>query len=378
MKNKSKKIDEFLKFFVDNEITRKNYESRLKIYYGIVGRNPDNHIDDIEKHREDLMKFLGSDYVKNVTKLTTKSILNAVLQFIQSNDIELPKSFKKIITTQTKNARPVTQDKILEQRQLREVIMSGDLLERAMFSCLASSGMRVTAFSLLEIYDIDFKTKPTTVHVRAETSKGNKERYCFIDGIASHYLTKYLSKREYYFKNLDKYNYKREINNNLLFPITQHNIARRWRKLLAKNNLSEKDENTGREIYHIHTLRKRFKTVLGVHMAEGLLNSIVGHSGYLGDNYNRYTSEQLRSAYLECEKFISIEPKTVDKKELNGILKGKDAEIKMLKELLIAKSEYEDEQRTRPIAHGVMGEHIEKMSDKEIKYRKLLKQVKDK
>ena len=73
---------------------------------------------------------------------------------------------------------------------------------------------------------------------------------------------------------------------------------------------------------------------IGLDMTEMLL----GHSGYLTDEYRRYTDEEIQESYLKGMHLVSIFTTTSDKdiKRLDEQLKNKDTEIQELNKKLEA------------------------------------------
>ena len=77
-----------------------------------------------------------------------------------------------------------------------------------------------------------------------------------------------------------------------------------WNLACDKARLGEKDKKTGRRIYHLHSLRKFFRTQIGLDL--DVIHALMGHSEYLDSSYLRQEQEEIAAAYLEAIPKVSI------------------------------------------------------------------------
>jgi integrase len=82
---------------------------------------------------------------------------------------------------------------------------------------------------------------------------------------------------------------------NLVFPFHKNTALNIWRRALVKEGLDDKCPNTGTVKLRPHTLRKYFRTYHGASVE--VKEMLMGHRGYLTDQYVRYTVDDLRKAY---------------------------------------------------------------------------------
>ena len=193
-----------------------------------------------------------------------------------------------------------------------------------------ASGMRIGEIVELKISDIDFETKPTTINIRAETTKTREARETFLTQEATQAVKDYL-RRHFAWKEGQT---NSDIKNVRIFSRTS-SCKREQKKTdpqrssvdlfvhLLGNHLSkipelnERNENERRKI-HWHAFRKYFYTVVsdvaGRNFAEGLM----GHRFYM-DTYYTQSAEKRRKMYLKVEPYLTVSDYTKVEKELDRI-----------------------------------------------------------
>jgi len=66
-----------------------------------------------------------------------------------------------------------------------------------------------------------------------------------------------------------------------------------------------RDKVTGRRVYHLHSLRKFFRTKIGLDL--DVTHALMGHTEYLDDAYLRLEEEgEIAKAYLEAMPNVSV------------------------------------------------------------------------
>ena len=130
--------------------------------------------------------------------------------------------------------------------------------ERAIIEVLASSGVRVSELTALDIEDIDFQKKS----VRVRHGKGDKERYTYIDSVARNHLIKYLTEAG--------------ITSGALFPSKRKN---RYTAGGIRTLLNVIAARAGVENVHPHRFRRTFATRLAARgMAIQEIQRLMGHT----------------------------------------------------------------------------------------------------
>ena len=91
---------------------------------------------------------------------------------------------------------------------------------------------------------------------------------------------------------------------NLVFPFVHTTALFLWYNALQKAGLDERDPRTGRRLLHIHSLRKFFRSEIGLDI--DLTHALMGHSEYLDDSYVRLNLQEISEAYKKNIDRVSI------------------------------------------------------------------------
>lgn len=315
--------------------TVKSYRTCLKTFEGFLKTNYQLTIDEmVEQLKEckiDVYQLLR-EFVVNQDKLgykprTIDLRINAVKEYLRycgikiySEDfrqsVSLPRKYKVVEI-------PLTKEIIL--RLLRNV---SPKLQTAILVAIAS-GMRIGELVQLKTSDIDFKTKPTTIHLRAETTKTRTSREVFLTDEATQALKDYLKRNHGWSEeNNGQVENKRifgrtSISNNLYKKDEElkTNSVSAAETLLQKSllryikkipDLNVKNEN-GKQAIHFHAFRKFFRTTVGNACGRDFAEAIIGHGFYL-DTYYNLPEEKKKELYLKAEPYLTISDfKTVEK-----------------------------------------------------------------
>ena len=232
---------------------------------------------------------------------TRSTYMIAVRLWLEENEIEFPKKYlRRLRGRLPKGSRARTLDMAPTNQQLKQIIELCNVKGKALFSFLATSGVRLGEALKLKIQDVDLTTDPPTVYVRAEYTKTGEPRVTFITPEAAEYLKLWLETR----KNLKKKT-KEPYQSYGLFPFTNNVAMVMWNRAVDKAGLGKRDPSTNRRIYHIHTLRKFFKSKLSTVLPEAVVAALMGHEGYL-PTYRKFTVEELRNYYLKAMHTLTI------------------------------------------------------------------------
>jgi septin family protein len=78
-----------------------------------------------------------------------------------------------------------------------------------------------------------------------------------------------------------------------------------WNLACDRAGIGTKDNRTGRRIYHLHSLRKFFRTKIGLDI--DLTNALMGHSQYFDASYLRLDqNKEVAEAYKEAIPTVSV------------------------------------------------------------------------
>ena len=89
-------------------------------------------------------------------------------------------------------------------------------------------------------------------------------------------------------KSQHSLNIAKSIDDERMFPFTIKTAAQMWNNMVTRAGApyNERDTRTGRHKYHIHSLRKYFRTQLSLGTGNpDIAETLMGHKGYLTDSY---------------------------------------------------------------------------------------------
>ena len=243
---------------------------------------------------------------------------------------------------------------------------------------ICSGGMRIAETIQIRLADVDFTKTPTTINIRAETTKTRESRIVCISSEATNILQDYLEKYQfssgYIFlktheqkiselkSRLDQNSYDRAIFRNkdkkrlaiLELEIkrlskeelyaksvitTRHSLENQISKVIENvPELSKKNEN-GRNSIHFHAFRAWFKTqVTDAHQSD-FAEALMGHKS-LKLIYYRQNEKARAQTYQDVEYSITIaDTEKIDENyselqkdnlELRGIVDGLSRQLRDL------------------------------------------------
>jgi len=289
----------------------------LCVFCGFLKKLPQEIISEVKSGRADPYGLLDG-FVTYLSKIgvaphSIKDYVSCVRKWFVFNDVDV-ESARLRERVELPRQYTITRDAAPSRDELRRIVMSTNLRGKALILTLASSGMRIGEALSLRVKDIDFNKHPVTIHIRAEVAKDRQARYCFISDEAANILKTYLAERinepeSYVFQGRhqgvksDGTRYLRGKWKNE--PMTYWNADFIFTNALKKAGLYKKDEH-GRDILHIHSLRKFFFTQLLPILGREIVEALMGHKQFLDSAYRRFTVEQLAEHYLKGMKHLTI------------------------------------------------------------------------
>ena len=93
-----------------------------------------------------------------------------------------------------------------------------------------------------------------------------------------------------------------------LFPFSMNVVLEMWGNALRKAGFDERDYRTKRRKYRIHGLRKFFRSQLALAVPVDIVETLMGHEGYLTESYRRYSERELWEWYKKGEHLLLITP----------------------------------------------------------------------
>jgi len=125
-----------------------------------------------------------------------------VKQFLLEYDVEIKSKIWRNIRNRGKRYRPITENKIPTNEELKQILQYGGINARALFLVLSSSGMRIGEATKITWDDIDFKTRK--ISIKAGYTKTDNSRYTFISEEALDALIEWKKNIKNYHKNKEK------------------------------------------------------------------------------------------------------------------------------------------------------------------------------
>ena len=270
--------------------------------------------------------------------MTRNCRLNAVKQFLLFNDVELSLKFWKSLrkSAADKGQRPETIDLSPTPLHLRKILDHANTITRASTLILSSSGMRISELCHIIPSDLNLDHDPPVINIRGKITKTKSSRYVFITYEAKESLEAWLRERDAWLERASRKmkNIKgreKSVDDNRVFPMTENHIRIMWNNLLKKAELDERDQNTKMQYrrYHLHTLRKYFRTYLtpAINGGSDVVHALMGHEEYLDNAYQRYNREQLGEMYKKAMISLAVYDREANLGEVHVQLKEKDGQI---------------------------------------------------
>ena len=91
-----------------------------------------------------------------------------------------------------------------------------------------------------------------------------------------------------------------------VFPISDASVIAMWEHALRAAGLYSADEETGRNQYRLHSLRKFFISQMSMAGQKVLAEHLAGHLGYLDASSRQVDSEQAGKEYLAVQHVVTI------------------------------------------------------------------------
>jgi len=305
--------------------TRRGYTSAMRKYKQVLGiMDLGTYLKTETNYENDLKKFLAQVNDKPSTSIRFYSAV--IRTFFKDHEIELDKN--EIRKMQRRNFIPkrksaATRDKKPTRQQLRKILDYTDVKGRALILFLASTGCRIGETLQLRKTDLDLNSNPPKCYIRAEITKGKVgQRTVYMSFEARDAIQNWLEIKD----SLGKTGGFGTYGGLLIFPFSSNTARAIWNNAARKAGLDQKDSTTNRHIYHIHSLRKFFRSESKIDL--DIIHSLMGHSEYLDQSYRRYTEDELEKAYLEAMPNLSIYG--IDD-SIRANLETKTSEIELLK-----------------------------------------------
>ena len=233
--------------------------------------------------------------------------------------------------------RALTKDRPPSITELRQILTHGGVLNKAFFTMLVSSGMRIGELSKLPLKSIHMDEDPVRIDIPSSITKNGQRRTTFISKEAKNFLLEWLKVRDDHIKDVQfrTKNLPNKVKNVIstkdprVFPFNTVTAWRRWDNMCKNAGFTEKDTETGRAVIHPHGLRKFFRTHMGTAIGVDFTHEIMGHSGYLSSEYRKHTDEELANAYRVGISAVTVFEREIPQnlRQVNEQLQEKERKI---------------------------------------------------
>ena len=328
-------VQDFFTSIEATENTRRNYLRGLKHYTDLIGKTPDELIEEAEQEIMDgvlmrkrkiksyLLQFKEYLEAKNYAPASRSSWTAAVHSFYTAHDIDLPRMKMRNAQVLQKNNKPLpTRDDILN------MLAHATPRMRAMILVLVSSGMgqnemrHLTVGAFLEGRD---KDNITTLQIRR--IKVNYDYITFLSPEATEAVLVYIADRE-------RSEERKLGGDDLIFatrsgkPTDRRDIVRAFARI-AKQSGIENEAGTFNRV-RPHAMRKFFySTLLNNGASMFFTKFMMGHKiDATHEAYFRASPTKLKEQYVKYLPFLSIEDvetRTIESEEYKELKENYDS-----------------------------------------------------
>lgn len=278
--------------------------------------------------------FMSSYTKKRYSNRTISLYVIVAKEFLNSQNLHI---YNEDLKQKFRLPKKIT---IFEEGLTKEILVrllhnSPAKLQTAILVC-ASSGMRIEELVQLKISDIDFSTSPTTMQIRAETTKTREIRFTHITTEATTLLKDYLGRLfgwtegstvdGFLFLANETVDPVRHYKNVHCAKSSLHQMLKRVIKFVP--DLGIKNSN-GRNTIHFHAFRAWFKTQVTDAHESDFAEALMGHKS-LKLVYYRQNSKNRLKTYLEIEPHLVISDFSQVQKNIDSLEQRlKEAEIQL-------------------------------------------------
>lgn len=293
-----------------------------------------------EQLTSDLITF--ADTLTGLNQNTQRIYLAAVMSFLSYNEITVPKAQKTQIIPKKGDRFP---DKALSVVEVKRVYEYLPPIGRALLLLMFTTGARIS--ELLQVRESDMDGK--VIHLKGSYTKSGVERDIVMSTECHNFITTiWLPQKSEYLKqaqnknkglakqeNTEKRAGTKKLVDDRIIPIAKNTgypmLMRAFR--LAGFDARQDD----RFLYHPHGLRKSFRSIVGSQNPD-LAERLMGHSGYMSENYVRFND--IVAEYEKIEHLLTLSGNAG-----NGRLKSLETENAELKAQLHTLKEQVNELR---------------------------------
>ena len=241
--------------------------------------NPLTNVTFKKKHPKTIRDYFG--FVKSYLRLC-----HAVK--VSTEDIKDYVQFPKLRKEQRKP---------LSLETIKKIMNHADPRQKALYSVLVSSGMRIGEGLALTKRNLHQNENPTRITIDADDTKTKEGRETYISRESIERLRQFLEGKSDDEKLLSNYD-------DIKYSVAHE--CRLFRELCNRIGLTERYRNSNRHVVTLHRLRSFFHTKASLKHGVEYANALDGHGAYLKQYYG-LTDEERAKLYKELEPSLLIE-----------------------------------------------------------------------
>ena len=323
-----------------NKYTQRSYRTGLRCFKQKLG------IEDLGEYLKsnpdgdaDLRKFLKA--LEGRPSKTLNNYVGGVRMFLQDRHVQLdPTAWRKMRRRgfMPKRIHAETKDKKPSKAQLKQILNFADIKCRSLVLFLVSSGARIGETLQLLIEDFHLDADPPSITIKDEYTKGGiGGRTVYFSYEARDAIRDWLKVKD----TLNRRGSGESYSGPRMFPYVSSTARFMFNNACDKAGLGARDGKTKRRVLHLHSLRKFFRTKIGLDL--DMTHALMGHAEYLDDAYLRLEeSGEIAKAYKEAMPNVSvyqIEDQELRKQastmeqELDAVVERMEKQAEEIKEL---------------------------------------------
>jgi integrase len=169
-------VEEYLQNF-NKEATIVTYRKCIERYFKFFNIEPTEYLKHKRNVDKDIEKYNQS--FKDIPPHSQKLYISAIKKFLEHHDIDIKKKTLDNIKNRGPRRTTRTEDRIPTNKELKQILTHGELLDKSFFTLLATTGMRINEAVNIEWDDIDVEKRKITI--RASISKNDLTRVVFLN-----------------------------------------------------------------------------------------------------------------------------------------------------------------------------------------------------
>lgn len=279
--------------------TQRVYRRGLEDYQHILGfQNWETYLNGGD-YVEDLRKFAESLNGRAPNTVLIK--VTAVRSFLKDKEKDIDNGrWRRLVKRGfIPRKEPITRDRIPTKEELARILTCSNTMLRAIVLFAISSGCRVGEISTLRLADCELDYNPPRAFLRGEATKNHRGRTVYMSREAADAIKAWLTA-----KTKKRKKNGAAFDPAYVFGVSVTNIQTCWKDALIRSEVTDKCQTSGTYRCHFHTLRKFFRTNIG--LSPEYVEYLLGHSMGMDNSYFRPYEVELEKLYTANMHRVSV------------------------------------------------------------------------